>query len=92
MSDARYTRQVRLAEIGERGQARLEAAEVCVGDDAIARIYLRAAGVRVASRGEPIAVEPGALDALGLRHPAARAVGEGALRALVAMRRILEVG
>ncbi|HEY8080431.1 MAG TPA: hypothetical protein VIF62_40150 [Labilithrix sp.] len=88
MADARHKRQMRLAEIGERGQARLEAAEVCVGGD-VARAYLRLAGVKVVENGEPVSAD---VSSLGLRHAEARAVGEGALLALVAMRGILEVG
>jgi hypothetical protein len=42
----------------------------------------------VRERGEAIAVD---IAILGLRHAPARAVGEGALRALSAMRRVLEV-
>ncbi len=87
----RHTRQIRLAEVGERGQARLEAAEVCPGGDEIARAYLRLAGVKVVERGRVDVVDVVDVASLGLRHAAARAVGEGALRALVAMRRILLV-
>jgi molybdopterin/thiamine biosynthesis adenylyltransferase len=45
---SRYTRQIRLREIGEGGQARLEAAEILLGGEGVARdverAYLRLAG------------------------------------------------
>ena len=104
MTDAssRYGRQIRLPEIGEEGQARLEASEVVLGgaDDAraVEAMYLRLAGVKVreahgtasakakakARPDEKVATE--ALKALGLRD-----VADGAMRALVAMRAILDV-
>ena len=109
MTDAssRYGRQIRLPEIGEEGQARLEASEVVLGgaDDAraVEAMYLRFAGVKVreahgtasakakakARPDEKVATE--ALKALGLRDVAARDVADGAMRALVAMRAILDV-
>jgi hypothetical protein len=87
----RYTRQVRLPEIGEAGQARLAAASVALSakdEDAMALelAYLHAAGVTVVEGERDLAVDVGAL---GLKDPAARAVGEGALRALVAMKEVL---
>ena len=97
----RHGRQIRLPEIGEAGQARLLAAEVTLGGagDAreIERAYLRGAGVRVSEAGAP---RPPAeakayaelLATLGLRDRAARDVGDGALRALIAMRAVLGIG
>jgi hypothetical protein len=104
---ARYGRQIRLPEIGEEGQARLEASEVVLGgaDDAreVEAIYLRLAGVKVreahgsASAKARAKAKPDektatdAVKALGVRDLAARDVAEGAMRALVAMRAILGV-
>ena len=87
----RYTRQIRLPEIGEAGQARLAAAKVSLSakdEDAQALElgYLQAAGVTVVEGQRDLAVD---VDALGLKDPAARAVGEGALRALAAIKEIV---
>lgn len=92
MSDRlRYTRQIRLPEIGESGQARLAAATVSLSakdedTQAFELAYLQAAGVTVVEGGRELMVD---VDALGLKDPAARCVGEGALRALVVMKEIL---
>ncbi len=85
---ARYMRQKRLAEIGERGQERLEAAEVFVPEE-LGRVYLRAAGVKVRDAGERLEVSA---ETLGLRNAEAAHVAAGAWSALVAMRAILGVG
>jgi hypothetical protein len=82
-----------LPEIGEAGQARLEGARVRPCGDGfsgtIEARYLRAAGIVVdEAAGEGSGVSPGEL---GLHDASAREVGEGALRALVAMRAILGV-
>ncbi len=85
----RYTRQIRLPEIGEEGQARLGAATIAPSGQGEARTveatYLRLAGI-----GTVRDDEVGALDvdvaSLGVRDPAARDVAEGALRALAAIR------
>lgn len=86
----RYVRQMRLAEVGADGQARLLAAEVDLPADGlrseIASRYLRLAGVKV-RLGEGRASAP--MVDLGLVNPAARDVGEGALHALVALREAL---
>ena len=87
----RYTRQIRLPEIGEAGQERLAAAKVPLSakdEDAQALElgYLQAAGVIVVEGQSSLVVD---VDALGLKDPAARAVGEGALRALAAIKEIL---
>ena len=84
----RYARQIRL--IGQEAQSRLSSETVSLGGSGLAREiehrYLVAAGVSI-GEGEAASVD---VDSLGLRHAAARDVGEGALRALVAMRRILD--
>ena len=106
MSDgARHGRQICLAEIGEAGQARLDAAEAVLGGAHDAReveaTYLRLAGLKVreahatasarakAKPDEKVAVE--ALRTLGVRDPAARDVADGAMRALITMRTVLGV-
>ena len=104
---ARHGRQIRLPEVGEAGQERLEASEVVLGGEGDARdvegAYLRAAGVKVReaygsvsarTRAKARPDEKTALDAvhaLGVRDVAAREVASGAMRALVAMRTILNV-
>ena len=86
----RFTRQIRLADVGEAGQAKLEAARVPLRTNGFARsveeAYLRAAGAQVVD-GERHFAKPD----LGLRHDAARDVADGAYAALVAMREILGV-
>jgi hypothetical protein len=104
---ARYGRQICLPEIGEEGQARLEASEVVLAGEGDAReveaTYLRLAGVKVreahgsASAKARAKAKPDektvaeAVKALGIRDVAARDVAEGAMRALIAMRGILGV-
>ncbi|HVH46580.1 MAG TPA: hypothetical protein VM925_29770 [Labilithrix sp.] len=87
----RYTRQMRLAEIGEAGQAKLCAASVELGSGGFAKTveerYARGAGMSVAAPGGGRSAV--AVDALGLRHDAAREVAEGALSALVSFRAVL---
>ena len=84
----RYARQIRL--LGEEAQSRLSSSTVMPSGIGLAREietrYLVAAGVSI-GEGESTSVD---VDSLGLRHAAAREVGEGALRALVAMRRMLD--
>jgi hypothetical protein len=87
----RYTRQVRLAEVGEEGQARLFAAVVglsCTGLAArVEARYLRGAGVGVddtLAAGD--ATAPAWLEGLS---PGAREVAAGAHAALGAVRGIL---
>jgi hypothetical protein len=109
----RHGRQIRLAEIGEAGQARLASRAVAPSGAGLAReieeTYLARAGVRVragaarggAGEGSDATDDPGQAPAaaparvdpsiLGLRHGGAREVGEGALRALAAIRALLEV-
>jgi len=92
----RYVRQTRLAEIGDAGQARLAAHTVALGGDGFARWledrYLTQAGVMLrAPRGQGEAA-PVDVGALGLTHPAAREVAEGAIRALAELRAGLGIG
>ncbi len=96
----RYSRQTRLAEIGERGQAKLCAATVAIQSSGFVRTiehrYVCRAGMTV-TEGAPT-VSPAHVDraadiaSLGLRHGPAREVAEGALRALVAIRSVLGEG
>ena len=87
----RYGRQTRLPEIGEAGQARLSGAKVALGGEGFARTieerYVRGFGGAIADDGPTHPVDPAIL---GIEHDAARGMGEGALRALVALRGILE--
>lgn len=91
----RHGRQIRLAEVGLAGQARIDASDVTLGAQGFAReieaTYLRLAGARVHSAMEPTPA-PMQLADLGLHDGPATEVAEGALRALVALRRILGVG
>jgi molybdopterin/thiamine biosynthesis adenylyltransferase len=86
----RYGRQIRLPEIGDEGQARLLAASVPLGGEGFVRTieerYVRLAGAATAEAAGTTTVD---VASLGLEHPAAREVGEGALRALVAIREVL---
>jgi hypothetical protein len=99
-SDPRFTRQTRLAEVGEEGQARLGAVAVRVatndagsdaGSDAGAAVlarYLRRAGVLVvAAPASEDAAPPPWLMSL---HPAAREVAIGAHAALGVIRAVLD--
>jgi hypothetical protein len=94
----RYGRQIRLSEIGEAGQARLCAAAVRPSAVGFARTieerYLRAAGLRLAPTSAEATNADADVDAstLGLRHAAAREIGDGALRALKAIRSALASG
>ncbi len=95
----RFGRQICLAEVGERGQNELCRAEVTVAASAhadVERAYLAAAGVRVAvgatSPGVTAEEVARVLDALSLETEEARVLAEGALRALTALRAILDVG
>ncbi len=85
---ARYTRQARLAEVGERGQQRLLGTRACVPEGGLAHEiearYLAAAGVQVARapRENGVALEVDPEPGHVFADPAARAVAEGARRAL----------
>jgi len=85
---SRYGRQIRLADVGVAGQARLEAAAVGLATSGPARDieerYLRAAGLHISDA--PIAQT---VPDLGLRHDAARDVAAGAYAALLSIRAAL---
>jgi hypothetical protein len=98
----RHGRQIRLPEIGEAGQARLSASEIVLQSTGDAReveaAYLARSGARVVddatARGADAMeakAHAEALASLGMRDSAARDVADGALRALVAMRRVLGI-
>lgn len=82
-----------MPEIGEEGQARLRKAKVTLASEGFARTieerYVRGFGASVDPEGRVHPVDP---SILGLESPAACEIGEGALRALVALRAILEEG
>ena len=94
LPDARFSRQLRLAEVGEPGQARLCAAEPAVGTSnaaAIERSYLLRAGVRrVSETGAPPA-PPAFVHAEHFQHETCRDIAEGAWRALGQIRKILSL-
>ena len=89
----KYTRQIRLKEVGEAGQARLAAATIAPSASrawarTIEATYLRAAGVGTVSDAQgDLHVDVGSL---GIRDDAARDFAEGALAALVAMKKVLD--
>ncbi|MGO8992918.1 MAG: hypothetical protein ACLQVI_06295 [Polyangiaceae bacterium] len=87
----RFTRQVRLAEVGEEGQARLTCVAVRVAHDGLAgdveARYLVGAGARVAvPLGGTVEPLPSWLASLS---PVAREVASGAYAALSAVRATL---
>ncbi len=94
MSEAHpLTRQIRLAEVGVEGQARLTAAslEVCGRDGSLAElVYLHRAGVnRVALRPDR---KPAPFGHESLfRHESSRRLAAGAWRALRQIRGILAI-
>jgi hypothetical protein len=90
-SSSRYTRQVRLDEVGELGQARLSAATLTLDTSrlagAISERYLTGAGVAVvAGQGTFVPPEPSWLADL---EPAAGEVAAGALQALAFIKAVL---
>jgi hypothetical protein len=92
MSQARYTRQTRLPEIGESGQARIARteAEVRGSDGADVEIrYLWGAGVENIVH-EPGSVPPVFVHERHFRYAESRRVAAGAWRALTTLRRALE--
>ncbi len=93
MTAARLSRQSRLPEVGEEGQARLVAATVHVPREGLAADltarYLSGAGVGVQRDADDVGAPPGPPWAVSL-HPAAAEVALGAWRALEAIRRALE--
>jgi len=96
----RHARQLLLAEVGERGQARLSGHEVAVHGDPraaeIAALYLSRAGVTVRDEASHVVAlaDPDALSRLagrgGLREAAAFVAG--AFGAVEEIKRALEVG
>ena len=86
-----FGRQSRLPEIGDHGQARLCEARIALGARGFARLieerYVRGIGAIVDPNGRAFEADA---SILGLESEAAREVGEGAFRALVALRGILE--
>jgi len=94
MTDARYDRQARLAEVGAAGQARLEqtSAEVRGRDGATIELaYLCRAGLAEVSVVPGKAPEP-FTHADWFRFPSSRRVGAGAWRALQKIKTALELG
>lgn len=103
----RHGRQIRLPEIGEAGQERLSASEVVLQAAGDAReveaAYLARAGVRVVddasaaaaararSEAEGLPDHGEVLATLGIRDASVRDVADGALRALIAMRKVLGI-
>jgi hypothetical protein len=86
----RYTRQKRLAEVGDDGQARIAAARLAVGDSPEAwseREYLERAGAEVVTfpglEGAPF------VHARLFHHTASRRFAAGSWRALAALRQLL---
>ncbi len=86
MAARRYTRQTRLVEVGEAGQARLAGTSLALatrGEAArVERRYLEAAGASVDGEASEVHVLP-----FEIADPAARDVATGAHAALVALRR-----
>jgi hypothetical protein len=86
----RYTRQRRLAEVGDEGQARIAAARLSVGEGPEAsyeRDYLERAGAAVVSVSGH---QPMPFDHAGtFVHVASRRVAAGSWRALRALRGLL---
>jgi len=91
MSD-RFTRQRRLAEVGELGQARIQNAVAHVAKTpagAVAALYLSRAGVQRIETTE--VTEPAEFThTASFRHPASRQIAEGSWRALTAIVGVLE--
>ncbi len=83
-------RQARLADVGEAGQARLEAASLALttrGEAArVERRYLEAAGATLG--GGPDDAAPTPALPFEIHDPAAREVAAGAHAALVTLRRV----
>jgi sulfur carrier protein ThiS adenylyltransferase len=88
----RYERQTKLSEIGLEGQAKLCESSAVVGGSGFAgeieARYVAGAGVMLSSNKRASSVD---LSCLGLRHSSAAEVGEGALRALITLRRVLGI-
>jgi hypothetical protein len=87
----RYTRQRRLPEVGDEGQARVAAARLSVGDSPEAwseREYLLRAGVGAVTTVPALPVPP-FVHAAVFRHPASRRLAAGCWRALTGLSRLL---
>jgi len=85
------TRQIRLAEVGLEGQARLSRAALCVrGTDGslIEFVYLHRAGIERLSLEPNMPAVPFAHASL-FRHASTRRLGAGAWRALGQIRNVL---
>jgi hypothetical protein len=91
LTEDRYSRQRKLAEVGDTGQARIEGATFEVrgqdGDD-IERAYLERAGARAVVL-TPDAPAAPFRHAGHFRFPATQSVGAGAWRALAHLRSLL---
>ena len=92
LEDPRFSRQVRLADVGEPGQARLCAAEPVIGTSrgtSVQKSYLSRAGVR---RVVPTEIpSPAFVHAEHFRHESCRDVAHGAWLALGQIREILSL-
>jgi hypothetical protein len=89
LDEARMSRQSRLPEVGERGQALLAATEVAVSRTdgvEVERAYLLGAGCQVVDSPEPT---PAFAHSDLFRFGASREVGAGAWRALRQIRGVL---
>lgn len=88
LASVRFERQLCLAEIGERGQARIEAASLRLGAHldplarSVARKYATGAGI-TREHTESEREAPPALSVF--RHPTSRSVAAGAMAALSAV-------
>ena len=92
MADARYARQVLVAEIGEAGQARLAGAAARLSGAGLANEIAIAYAVRAGiGRVEPGPVDEAALAPAFLQMRAAREVLAGSRAALSAIREALGV-
>jgi hypothetical protein len=104
----RHGRQIRLPEIGEAGQERLNATDAVLGAVGDAReveaAYVARSGMRVVDDARADAKEKAraladgqtaaqaeVLASLGIRDPKALEIADGALRALLAMRKALGI-
>jgi hypothetical protein len=93
LSEGRFDRQSRLAEVGTEGQERLQKARVCVGTSdgvEIERLYLARAGVERVDVGAETSIEA-FTHAEAFTSPFARRFAAAAWRALGAIRRELGV-
>jgi hypothetical protein len=94
---ARFTRQIRLDEVGDDGQARLAAARPSLRGSGVSRLveerYLAGAGVTLVAPHADMEEATSSLPSwVSLLDPAARDVAAGAFSALTTIKRILERG